>query len=84
MDEPGNKYVEAPRREQRQRDFFLSYAHEDKDAIADPLATALIKEGLAVWYDDISLNSGASLRESIDRGLAHARFGIVILSPNFF
>jgi len=30
------------------------------------------------------LKVGDSLRRSIDKGLANSRFGIVILSPNFF
>lgn len=39
---------------------------------------------MKVWFDDFSLAIGDSLRESIDRGLAHSRFGIVILSHRFF
>jgi hypothetical protein len=37
-----------------------------------------------VWYDDFALKMGDSLRQSIDRGLAHSRFGVVILSGYFF
>jgi hypothetical protein len=65
-------------------DVFISHASEDKDAIATPLANALRKSGLEVWYDDFSLKIGDSLRESIDKGLAGSRFGVVILSPHFF
>ena len=39
---------------------------------------------MRVWYDDFSLRLGDSLRESIDRGLARSRFGVVILSGYFF
>jgi hypothetical protein len=42
------------------------------------------ERGLAVWYDEFSLKLGDSLRQSIDRGLARSRYGIVILSPNCF
>ena len=68
----------------RHWDVFISHASEDKEAIARPLADALTDNGLAVWYDDFSLRLGDDLRESIDRGLALSRFGVVILSPHFF
>jgi hypothetical protein len=62
----------------------IRHASEDKDAIATPLAEALRAKGLRVWYDDFALKMGDSLRQSIDRGLAHSRFGVVILSGYFF
>jgi hypothetical protein len=65
-------------------DVFISHASEDKEAIATPLAEALRANGLRVWYDDFSLRLGVSLRESIDRGLARSRYGVVILSGHFF
>ncbi len=65
-------------------DVFISHASEDKEAIATPLAEALRAKGLRVWYDDFSLRLGDSLRQSIDRGLARSRFGVVILSARFF
>ena len=65
-------------------DVFISHATEDKDAVAEPLAQGLSRAGLSVWYDRFSLKIGDSLRESIDRGLAESRFGIVILSSSFF
>ena len=65
-------------------DIFICHASEDKEEIARPLADALKSAGLAVWYDTFNLKLGDSLRESIDLGLAQSRFGVVILSPNFF
>jgi len=65
-------------------DVFISHASEDKDAIATPLAEVLRAKGLRVWYDDFALKMGDSLRQSIDRGLARSRFGVVILSGYFF
>jgi TIR domain-containing protein len=65
-------------------DVFISHASEDKDEIVRPLAEALGRERLAVWFDEFSLNTGASLRRSIDVGLAKSRYGIVVLSPHFF
>ncbi len=65
-------------------DVFISHATEDKNAFVRPLADALVKAGLRVWYDEFTLKLGDSLRASIDRGLATSRFGIVILSHRFF
>jgi hypothetical protein len=64
--------------------FFVSHASEDKEAIAEPLVAALRKAGVAVWYDRTELKVGDSLRRKIDEGLALSRYGIVILSPEFF
>jgi hypothetical protein len=75
--------TDGSKREQ-EWDVFISHASEDKDAIATPLAEALRAKGLRVWYDDFALRMGDSLRQSIDRGLAHSRFGVVILSGYFF
>ncbi len=65
-------------------DVFISHAWEDKEDIARPLAETLRRRGLRVWYDEYTLTLGDSLRRSIDRGLAQSKYGIVILSPNFF
>jgi hypothetical protein len=68
----------------RQFDVFISHASEDKDEIVRPLAHALRDEGLDVWYDEFELKIGDSLRRKIDKGLATSRFGIVVLSEDFF
>lgn len=65
-------------------DVFISHAWEDKQAVARPLAEALKQMGLQVWYDEMTLTLGDSLRQSIDRGLAESKFGVVILSHHFF
>ncbi|MBW3536850.1 MAG: TIR domain-containing protein [Actinobacteria bacterium] len=65
-------------------DVFISHASEDKEAVARPLAELLIERGVNVWYDDFTLTVGDGLRRSIDRGLAGSRFGVIILSPDFF
>lgn len=65
-------------------DVFVCHASEDKESVARPLADELVASGLTVWYDQFSLKMGDSLRRSIDRGVASSRFGVVILSPNFF
>lgn len=65
-------------------DVFISHASEDKEAVVRPMAAALVQAGLRVWYDEFTLTLGDGLRESIDRGLAQSRYGIVVLSPSFF
>jgi len=65
-------------------DVFISHATEDKASVARPLAQRLGELGLRVWIDESELRVGDSLRESIDRGLARSRFGVVILSRAFF
>ncbi|WP_448983009.1 DUF1883 domain-containing protein [Olsenella uli] len=64
-------------------DVFISHASEDKDAVARPLANALREAGLNVWYDEFEMKIGDSLRRKIDQGLAHSRFGIVVISRDF-
>src|SRR5262245_62056437 len=65
-------------------DFFISYAHEDKDAVARPLADALKGKGYEVWFDEFALRVGDRLSGAINEGLAKSRFVVVILSHAFF
>lgn len=64
-------------------DVFVSHAWEDKEDFVDEFVGELRKQGLAVWYDTDKLKWGDSMREKIDRGLAKARYGVVVLSPNY-
>lgn len=65
-------------------DAFISHASEDKEAFVKPLAEALQRKGLRIWYDEYTLRIGDSLRRKIDDGLARSKFGIVVLSQAFF
>jgi hypothetical protein len=65
-------------------DIFISHAWEDKEDFVRPLAEELEKMGFRVWYDEITLKVGDSLREKIDQGLSNSRYGTVILSSSFF
>ncbi|MDG4834234.1 toll/interleukin-1 receptor domain-containing protein [Solwaraspora sp. WMMD1047] len=64
-------------------DLFISHASEDKDSLVRPLAESLRDLGLSVWYDEFELRPGDSLRQSLDRGIATSRHGLVVLSPAF-
>ena len=68
----------------REWDVFISHATEDKDRVVRPLAKELENRGITVWLDETELRVGVRLRRSIDRGLKHSRYGIVVLSPSFF
>ena len=64
-------------------DIFLSHASEDKAGAAVPLADALERAGIRVWFDDRQLRIGDSIREKVEEGLSRSRYGAVILSPSF-
>lgn len=64
-------------------DVFISHASEDKSAFVTPLASALKRYGLKVWFDKFRLKVGDSLHDSIEMGLARSRYGVVVLSPKF-
>jgi hypothetical protein len=65
-------------------DLFISHASEDKEMFVRPLANYLTGTGLNLWYDELSLRLGDSLRANIDLGLRDSRFGLVVLSHAFF
>ena len=80
------EYYETPEElehNDREYDFFISHASEDKDAFVRPFAEALVEAGCKVWYDETMLKPGDSLRRCIDKGLVDSRFGIVVISPSF-
>jgi len=68
----------------RKWDVFISYASEDREVVAYPLAESLRAIGLQVWFDQFELKPGDMLLQSIDEGLRSSDYGIVILSPHFF
>jgi len=69
--------------EDKEFDFFISHASEDKEEIVRDLAEAMKQNGFEVWYDEFELKIGDSLRKKIDNGLSKSKFGIVIISPSF-
>jgi hypothetical protein len=65
-------------------DVFICHASEDKEEIALPLARELEKQGLTVWIDTFRIRLGESISKAIDNGLAKSRYGLVVLSHDFF
>lgn len=68
----------------REHDVFISHASKDKQGIVSDLVSALQGQGVEVWYDAFELKPGDSLRRKIDEGLTRSRFGLVVVSRNFF
>ena len=52
-------------------DVFISHASEDKDEFVRPLANALMELGMKVWFDEMTLKIGDSLRQKIDNCLLY-------------
>jgi hypothetical protein len=73
----------APAEVEKQHDFFISHASEDKQDVARPLYEALTDLGCSVWYDEFSLKVGDSLRRNIEKGIVGSRYGVVIVSEPF-
>ncbi len=64
-------------------DVFICHASQDKGTFVRPLAEALRRLGVTVWYDEFSLQIGDSVSQQIDKGIAAAKFGVVVISSSF-
>lgn len=67
----------------RAPDAFVSHSTRDKALFVRPLVDCLAGHGATVWYDEYSMAPGDSLSTSIDSGLSEARYGLVVISPDF-
>lgn len=65
-------------------DVMISYAHADSKSIAKELYQELTAYGLEVWYDDVELDLGDDIRESIDKALSESDHAVLIISPSYF
>jgi hypothetical protein len=70
------------RLDMRKPDTFIAHDSRDKIDFARPLAVALSKLGLIVWYDEFSLKPGDRLSESIDKGLTECRHAVLLVSAH--
>ena len=78
-----NELQKKDKKKQVKWDLFISYANEDRD-FAIELVNELEKFGLNVWSDNRNLKIGDNLVRKINNGLNNSKFGLVILSENFF
>ena len=78
------KFRPSDKKNSFEYDVFICHASEDKEPFVRSLAKTLVSKELRVWYDDLTLSLGDSLRRSIDYGLAKSRYGVVVLSKDFF
>jgi len=65
-------------------DAFLSYAREDELAFAHPVYLALTGLGVRIWFDQERLLLGMQIKDRIEHGVAASRFGIALLTPQYF
>lgn len=64
-------------------DVFVSYAIEEKDTVAAPVAEGLRLKGLSVFFGGDELEPGDSVSETIYRGLKNSAYFIPVLSRNY-
>lgn len=64
------------------KDLFISHSWNDKKII-EPIASALQKSGLTVWYDSLEVVPGDSIPEKVDHGLRNSKLVLFCLSENF-
>lgn len=62
---------------------FISYAGEDRENIAKPIAERLSSIGVKVWFDEFEMKVGDSLSDKISTGLQESEYGVCIISPAF-
>jgi hypothetical protein len=60
------------------RDLFLMYVPEDRLPVAAPLAIELTKRRFSVAFSDYEVATSNQMHESIQRGLAHHRAGVLL------
>jgi hypothetical protein len=65
------------------RDVFLCHAWDDRLGTAKELHDLLEARGVSVWFSEKDVGLGVPLLRAIDKGLAHSRVGIVLVTPAF-
>lgn len=65
-------------------DVFLSHATADKIDYVDELKRSFEQLGINVFYDSDSIEWGDNWKDKIMRGLANSRFGVIVISENYF
>lgn len=63
------------------RDVFLCHAWDDRQGAAKELHDLLESRGVRVWFSEKDVSLGVPLLRAIDKGLAHSKVGIVLVTP---
>jgi hypothetical protein len=63
------------------RDVFLCHAWDDRRSTAKELHDLLEANGISVWFSEKDVGLGVPLMRAIDKGLAHSRIGLVLVTP---
>lgn len=63
------------------RDVFLCHAWDDRQGAAKELHDLLEARGVKVWFSEKDVGLGVPLLRAIDKGLAHSRIGLVLVTP---
>lgn len=66
----------------RKADYFLCHDSRDKP-VARELYSALVGEGLKIFFDEVSIDFGDSIYQKLEEGLRESTFGLILVSPNF-
>jgi hypothetical protein len=65
------------------KDVFLCHAWDDRKGMAMEICNKLEAKGVTVWFSEKDVALGAPLLREIDKGLANAYMGIVLVTPAF-
>lgn len=65
-------------------DVFISHAHADKKQFVEELYKSFQKLGVKIFYDTDSIEWGDDWARKIQDGLAKCRFGVIIISKDFY
>ena len=65
------------------KDVFLCHAWDDRKGMAMEICNKLEANGVTVWFSEKEVALGAPLLREIDKGLANAYMGIVLVTPAF-
>jgi hypothetical protein len=72
---------EQARQHPERRDLFLCHAWEDRNGCATELYDLLKSNAATVWFSERDVRLGKPLLREIDKGLATARIGLVLVTP---
>jgi len=79
----GEVHVEIKKSEVMEYDVFICHASEDKKNVVEPLSKAFKDAGIRVWVDSENIGWGEGIVESVNSGLSHSRFAVIVLSESF-